>query len=85
MEQRIRDAEEVGRFLTNESVKRAFRAYEEILFQRWRAATDPTEREEIHAQVRAFDGMADVLAAVVATGERDSLELDRATRPGPLA
>lgn len=85
MEQRIRDAEEVGRFLANESVKRVFQAYEELLFRRWRAATDPAERESLHAQVCAFDGLAASLKAVVDSGERDIHDLERAKRPGPLA
>lgn len=85
-EQRIRDAEDIRRFLTNDAVKRAFEAQFLSLFTEWKQTTDPVRCGQLHAEARALDGFWVTLQATVDSGERDQAELDpRATRPEPLA
>ncbi len=75
-EQAIRDADVIASFLGNESIKRVFVAWDAVLWRRWKEAPSPAEREELHAEARAFDHLAECLRAVVATGERDKHELE---------
>jgi hypothetical protein len=82
-EQAIRDAETIDSFLKHESVRRVFDDYRNLLWEKWKDAPDPAAREEIHAQARAFDGLAAHLRAAVASGERETFELGQLERANP--
>lgn len=81
VEQIVRDAEEVNRFLENETIKRVFRSYDEVLWRKWKESDTPADREALHARARAFDDLARGLRAVVDSGKRETHELERANRP----
>ena len=82
-EQAIRDAETVDSFLKQEAIQRVFAAYGKLLWEKWKDAPDPAAREAIHAQACAFDTLADGLRAVVASGERETFELEQLERANP--
>jgi len=79
-QQLIDDAVTIDSFLENESVRRVFRAYDYHLFQQWKAAATPAEREEVFAKASAFDGFAVALRAVVDSGKRETHDMDPANR-----
>lgn len=75
-QQLIDDADAINNFIENSSVKRVFRAYDQFLFEQWKQAGTPAEREEIYAKASAFDGIAAALRAVVDSGKRETHDLD---------
>ena len=82
-EQAIRDAETIDSFLRHEAIRRVFDTYRNLLWEKWKDAPDPAAREAIHAQACAFDTLADGLRAVVASGERETFELEQLERANP--
>lgn len=84
-QQLIDDADAINNFLEHEGVKRVFRAYDEVLWTQWKQSNDPAVRERLFAQARAFDDLGAGLRRVVASGKRETHELDPANRMEPLA
>jgi hypothetical protein len=67
--------QQIKGFLENETVQAVFKSLELSYFEAWKRATDPAEREQLHARASAFDDLRDSFKAVVASGERATHEL----------
>lgn len=66
-------------FLGNSAIQQIFRERKLMYFEQWLKCEDPSERERIHARVRAFNDMDIALRAVVDAGlhERSLPKLER--------
>lgn len=67
--------ERIGAFLNDDMVQAIFTSLHLSYFEAWKQATDPAQREQIHATASAFDSLQESLRAVVASGERANLDL----------
>lgn len=72
--------EQIRAFLNTEAVQAVFKSLEVSYYEAWKQATSPAERETIHAQASAFDALKESFRAVVASGDRATLDLKELER-----
>ena len=74
--------EQVAAFRAFPGVQEAFQGLEMSYYLAWKESRDPAQREVLHAKASVLDELKETLAAVVASGERATVELqdlERAT------
>jgi hypothetical protein len=75
--------ERIAAFLKDEVVQAVFTGLRLSYYEAWVEASDPAEREKLHATARALDDLSHALSRIVASGDRAHHELRFADQIDP--
>lgn len=81
LDERIRRGNAVARFLTDEDIQKVFNGMEEAYFRRWKESQNPTDREDLRAEARAFDTLNRALLGIVNDGDSAKHQLQQQNKP----
>lgn len=70
----VQGARHIESFLNDRILQEIFRERKLLYFEQWLRSNDPSERERIFAETRAFDSLGVALQAVVDAGLHEQIQ-----------